>query len=166
MSDSSEIPEVAIPEPQGGKRSRRALVVGLALALVAGAAGFLVTWSGLSDRLVQGWGTAGAPAGGPEDAITFVAIDPVDVAFGSRAGNRRFRFTCALEVREADAARVAQQMPRIRDVLNSYLNAITPEDVEGAAAIARIRAQLLRRIQVVTGADRVRDLLVTEFILT
>jgi flagellar FliL protein len=31
--------------------------------------------------------------------------------------------------------------------------------------MARLRAQMLRRIQVVTGEGRVRDLLITEFVL-
>ncbi len=38
-------------------------------------------------------------------------------------------------------------------------------DLENPAAIQRLRAQMLRRVQVVTGEGRVRDLLVTEFIL-
>jgi flagellar FliL protein len=56
-------------------------------------------------------------------------------------------------------------MPRILDVLNTYLRAVDVRDLEQPAAIARLRAQMLRRIQVVTGEGRVRDLLITEFIL-
>ena len=38
-------------------------------------------------------------------------------------------------------------------------------DIEDPAALARLRAQMLRRIQVVTGEGQVRDLLITEFVL-
>jgi flagellar FliL protein len=56
-------------------------------------------------------------------------------------------------------------MPRILDVLNSYLRAIDVASIEDPQAMARLRAQMLRRIQIVTGEGRVRDLLVTEFVL-
>ena len=56
-------------------------------------------------------------------------------------------------------------MPRIVDVLNTYLRAVEVRDLEEPAAMARLRAQMLRRVQVVTGEGRVRDLLVTEFVL-
>lgn len=161
MSDSTES-----AGDDGRRRPGRALAIGLVLALAAGGAGFYLAWSGRLAAPGEAWGKGAEAAGGQEVSVAFVAVDPVDVAFGPPAGNRRFRFTCALEVLEGDAGGVALLMPRVRDVLNSYLNALTPEDVEDPAAIMRIRAQLLRRIQIVTGANRVRDLLVTEFILT
>ena len=38
-------------------------------------------------------------------------------------------------------------------------------ELEDPAALVRLRAQILRRLQIVTGEGRVRDLLVTEFVL-
>jgi flagellar FliL protein len=64
----------------------------------------------------------------------------------------------------AQAEEVARQMPRIVDVLNTYLRALDLPDLEEPAALTRIRAQMLRRIRLVVGADRVNDLLVMEFI--
>jgi flagellar FliL protein len=64
-----------------------------------------------------------------------------------------------------DAATVAALMPRVLDVLNTYLRAVQARDIEDPAALARLRAQMLRRIQVVTGDGQVRDLLITEFVL-
>jgi hypothetical protein len=55
--------------------------------------------------------------------------------------------------------------PRILDVLNSYLRAIDTAAIEDPQAMARLRAQMLRRVQIVTGEGRVRDLLITEFVL-
>jgi flagellar FliL protein len=51
------------------------------------------------------------------------------------------------------------------DVLNGYLRALEPREIEDPAALMRIRAQMLRRVQVVAGGDRVRDLLVMEFVV-
>ena len=56
-------------------------------------------------------------------------------------------------------------MPRVIDVLNSYLRALEIGDIADAAALVRLRAQMLRRIQIVTGAGRVNDLLIMEFVL-
>lgn len=56
-------------------------------------------------------------------------------------------------------------MPRIADVLNTYLRAVEVRDLEAPAATVWLRAQMLRRIQVVAGEGRVRDLLITEFVL-
>jgi flagellar FliL protein len=56
-------------------------------------------------------------------------------------------------------------MPRILDVLNGYLRAIDIAQLEDPSALLRIRAHMLRRIQIVTGEGRVRDLLITEFVL-
>lgn len=50
-------------------------------------------------------------------------------------------------------------------MLNGYLRAIAVSEIEDPAGLVRLRAQLLRRIQIVTGEGRVRDLLVTEFVL-
>ena len=47
----------------------------------------------------------------------------------------------------------------------SYLRAIDTASIEDPHAMARLRAQMLRRIQIVVGEGRVRDLLITEFVL-
>jgi flagellar protein FliL len=70
-----------------------------------------------------------------------------------------------LEVSGPHSAEVTLLKPRILDVLNSYLRAVEVAELEDPSALVRIRAQMLRRIQIVTGEGRVRDLLITEFVL-
>jgi len=55
-------------------------------------------------------------------------------------------------------------MPRIMDVLNIYLRALDPPELEEPAALLRLRAQMLRRVQIVTGPGLVNDLLIIEFV--
>ena len=81
------------------------------------------------------------------------------------ASARHLRFAGQLEVTPEHAAEVSGLMPRVLDVLNTYLRAVEVRDLEEPAALARLRAQMLRRIQVVTGEGRVRDLLIAEFVL-
>jgi flagellar FliL protein len=87
------------------------------------------------------------------------------ISLGDAAGSRHLRFTAQVEVAEASEADVTLLAPRIMDVLNSYLRAIEISAIEDPKAMAKLRAQMLRRIQIVTGEGRVRDLLITEFVL-
>jgi flagellar protein FliL len=147
--------------PEG--KSRLPILIGAVLALVLGGGGFYAAYAGL----ILG---AHADAGHPGDMaalpdIAFVPVDPVVVSLGDVAANRHLKFTSQLEVETARAAEVTLLLPRILDVMNSYLGAVDPQTLEGNSAIVRVWAQLLRRIQIVTGEGRVRDLLITEFVL-
>lgn len=159
-------------EQASAQKSKKPLILGLLLAVVLGAAGFYATWSGL---IPVGGGEAKAEAdanGGGHGAATsplpdiaFVAVDPVVVSLGPSATAEHLKMAAQLEVGAAYASEVQYLMPRILDVLNGYLRAIDVAEIEDPAALVRIRAQLLRRIQIVTGEGRVRDLLITEFVL-
>ena len=49
--------------------------------------------------------------------------------------------------------------------IDALQRSCTERELEDPAALVRIRAHLLRRIQIVTGEGRVRDLLISEFVL-
>jgi flagellar FliL protein len=145
------------------KRSKKPLLIGVLLALVLGGAGFFAVWSGLILGQSDHAETEAAP--GPLQGIAFVPLDTMVVSLGADSGSRHLRFTAQVEVVEGAAADVTLLKPRILDVLNSYLRAIDTASIENPQAMARLRAQMLRRVQIVTGEGRVRDLLITEFVL-
>jgi flagellar protein FliL len=151
--------------PPAAKRSKKPLLFGLLLALVMGGGGFYTAFSGmiLGAMHEESAGPATEVAALPD--IAFVPVDSVIVALAPGAGNRHLKFTAQVEVESAYVADVTLLLPRILDVFNSYLSAVDPLSLEDSAAIVRVRAQLLRRIQVVVGEGRVRDLLITEFVL-
>ena len=99
------------------------------------------------------------------DGVAFVAMDPIMISLAPGSSARHLRFAGQLEVTPEHVAEVAGLMPRVLDVLNTYLRAVEVRDLEAPASLARLRAQMLRRIQVVTGEGRVRDLLISEFVL-
>lgn len=146
------------------KRSKKPLIIGLILALLLGGGGFYATWSGLILGPDDHHASAEAEVGALPD-IAFVPVDPLVITLGSGAAVRHLRFTSQIEVAAPHAAEVQMLLPRIVDVLNGYMRAIDVAQLEDPAALVRIRAHLLRRIQIVTGEGRVRDLLVTEFVL-
>lgn len=157
MSDATQ------PEDAPAGRSKMPLIIGLVLALLLGGGGFFVTSSGL-----VGGQTAETDSDPPEDLpeIAFLPVAPVTISVPGSASESHLRFTAQLEVVSAHAGEVEMLMPRIVDVLNGYLRAVEPASLQEAGALIRIRAQLLRRIQIVTGEGRVRDLLVTEFLFS
>ena len=146
------------------KRSKKPLLIGLVLALLLGGGGFYATYSGL----ILGSGEEHATTEevpGPLKGVAFVPLETMVISLGPDSGSRHLRFTAQLEVVDTAATDVTTLTPRILDVINSYLRAIDTASIEDPHAMARLRAQMLRRIQVVTGEGRVRDLLITEFVL-
>lgn len=154
--------ETADPPAPARGAGLRPILAGAGLALLLGGAGFYATWSGL---LLAGSGgqADAAPAALPD--VAFLPLDPVVVSLNGAGDGRHLRFVAQLEVAAPHAGDVSHLTPRILDVLNGYLRAVDPVTLQQAGALVTIRAQLLRRIQIVTGEGRVRDLLVTEFVL-
>lgn len=161
MSEAEE-PQEAAPK----KKSKKPLIIGLVLAFALGGGGFYATWSGMI--LGTGEDHAAAGEGGeitPLPDIAFVPVEPLVVSIGPGENGRHLRFSSQLEVTGGHSEEVTTLLPRIVDVMNGYLRAIDIQEFDDPAALVRMRAQLLRRIQIVTGDGRVRDLLVTEFVL-
>ncbi len=149
--------------------SKRPFLVGLVLAILGGGGGFFAVQSGLI-------GSAGpdpaedAKAVAPDEdkslSVAFVAIDPLVISLPSAGGRTHLRFAAQLEVPPDYAAEVEAIRPRIVDVLNGYLRAIDIATLEDPVTLTRLRAQMLRRIQVIAGPGRVKDLLIMEFVLS
>ena len=150
------------------KKSKLPLILGLVLAIAGGGGGFYAVYSGL---LLGGESHAETEEHeAPEMIIdmpdvAFVPIEPLVVSLGSGSAGSHLRFRAQLEVGAAYKEEVELLMPRVVDVLNSYLRALDPGDLESNSVLVRLRAQMLRRVQIVTGGDRVSDLLIMEFVL-
>ena len=158
MADAEE------PQDVAPKKSKKPLIIGLILAILFGGGGFYATYSGM---ILGGGDHAGQKAESVEPLpdIAFVAVEPLVISLGDAASERYLRFTSQLEVNGPLVPDVTLLLPRIIDVMNGYLRAIDPASLDTPATMVQIRAQLLRRIQMVTGEGRVRDLLITEFVL-
>ena len=144
------------------KASKLPLLAGVVLAAALAAGGFFAVYSG---AILGPSKHAVDPPGIPVVELAFVPVDPLIVSLPQGAHASHLRFTAQLEVTKGQAEAVIALMPRILDVLNSYLRAVDTTDIENPEALVRLRAQMLRRVQLVTGDGRVRDLLITEFVL-
>lgn len=158
------------------KASKKPLLIGVVLALVGAGSGYLAVSSGM---ISIGRSVEEAPEKAEKaekmmlldgqktelSDIAFVPLDPIIVSLNHRSNVQHLRFRAQLEVNSEYESEVSRLSPRIMDVLNSYLRAIDFSDIDDSLALTRLRAQMLRRIQIVTGRGRVRDLLIMEFVL-
>ena len=163
--------DATVDAPAEGKKSAKMpLIIGAVLAVLGGAGGFFVVQM---DPLGLFAEKAHAAEGGkdgvyhdptPLGDVRFVDVPPIIIGLGPSSG-RTLRFRASLEVPADHADSVSSIVPRVQDVLNSYLRALEPADFEAPGALIRLRSQLLRRVKLVAGDDHVRDLLVLEFIV-
>ncbi len=168
-------------EEKPKKGGKKGLLMGVVGAIVLGAGGFYATYSGLilgpkgdsetadsdhgaSEPADDGHG-GGAVSSGNLPDIMFIEMEPLIISLGNSANAKFLRFSAQLDVDPAYADEIILVMPRITDALNTYLRAVSEEELARPSSFDRLRAQMLRRIQVVTGQGKVRDLLITEFIL-
>lgn len=151
------------------KKGGKGMLIGLVGAVVLGGGAFFAAYSGMLP--IGGGGNddqhqeATPQALVATSPVTFVPIDDLVVSLGPDARATHLQFGAELEVEPGAAEEIANLMPRILDVLNTYLRAVEESELESPSAMLRLRAQMLRRVQIVTGEGKVKDLLVTEFVL-
>lgn len=178
MSDAA-----ANPEEVPAKSGKKSLILAVVLALVGAGGGFYAVSSGLiltgqptsdgsqvkdgSEDKMTAHDSPGIHAEMPTniDDIAFVEVDQITISLSEGQAVRHLRFRAQLEINADYKHDVVTVLPRVTDVMNSYLRAIELDDLTGPLALIRLRAQLLRRIQLVTGKGQVKDLLIMEFVL-
>ena len=148
------------------KKSKLPLILGVILMLGGGGGAFFAVSTGM----IGGGGHAEEgheemAEAAPLEPVAFVPLDPIIIAVRSEGRAAHLRFKAELEVQPGRQEEVSVLMPRILDVLNTYLRAVDVGEMERPSALLSLRAQMLRRIQIVTGEGRVKDLLVTEFVV-
>lgn len=144
------------------KRRKR----GLILAIILSAAGAVAGYFGVSSGVIPIRAfSSHAPDGFESPDIAFVEIDPIMISLSGGQSIQQLRFRAQLEVDTAAKQEVETLLPRVTDVLNGYLRALQLEDLLDPLALTRLRGHMLRRVQVVVGRERVRDLLIMEFVL-
>lgn len=112
-----------------------------------------------------------APAETPEIVeeksadFNFVPIEVITISLPPQSGARLLRVAGQIEVADTSHPEMMRMQPRFIDLINTYLHAVDIDDLRQPAALIRLRAQILRRLQMIAGEGHVRDFLITEFIL-
>ncbi|MFN4057300.1 MAG: flagellar basal body-associated protein FliL [Roseinatronobacter sp.] len=148
-------------EPNAKKRRLLPMLIGMIGGVALGAGGFFAAYSG---KLPSG--QSATPSSKSVADFAFVALDPIMVSLTPNSNARLLRFSAQFEVAPASVADVERLRPRLIDMINLYLRAVEPAELNDPAALLRLRAQLLRRAQIIAGDGHIRDILITEFVLT
>ena len=153
--DDEQVDGEEPPKKKGG------LLIGLVLAILAGGGAFAFT----SGMLGGGDKAAVKKPTMISDGLAFVPVEPMTVAIGNPSDHRYLRFRAELEVGEDAKDDITKMLPRVVDVLNTYLQSLEMADIEDPSALLTLRSQMRRRVDLVVGGDRVHDLLVMEFVV-
>lgn len=149
-------------EPEARKRNRlMGGIVGLLLMCLAGAGTYLVT----SGRLSSGNSAETKSKDGAFSDVGFIPLQPLTVAIGASSDRRFLRFRGELEVDKRFQAEIETLIPRVIDVLNTYLQSLELKEIESPSSLLALRSQMRRRVDLVVGGDRVKDLLIMEFVV-
>ena len=159
------------------KGKSKLLLAACVLALLAGGGGFYAVYSGLlvlpfiggsegeRDTAAAGHGGEAADYAHPFEPGVFVHLDPLIISLGPQSRSEHLKVTLAVEVGPGREAEVEAVKPRVMDILNGFLRAVDEREFELPRSMERLRAQMLRRVKLVTPEGAVRDLLIQEFVL-
>lgn len=163
MSQNPDEPTVD-PENPPKKNSLKPILIGVLGALALGGGGFYAVYSGLilSDEPKP---AAAAASTENRPAPLYMPIEQLTLSLATPGASQHLRLSAHIEVADGRLPEAEQFRPRFLSVMNTYLRAIEPRDLEDPTILIRLRAQLLRRLQMVAGEDLINDFLITEFIL-
>lgn len=167
---SAKNPEAA--DRKGGKRRLLLLLALLPLLLAGSVAGawFLIPGAAEALRQVAGLQSRGeeatAEALPPPGKPSFFEFPEMTLSLPNGGRPRQLRLKLAVEI-AGDPALVQPDLlsPRIYDSLVLYLRTLRDGEMEGALAMDRLRGDLHRRLELVLGPGRVRDVLITGFVV-
>jgi flagellar protein FliL len=155
-------------EEGGGKKKMSGKVIVLFIALPA-----LVVIGGIVGGLfafgILGGGEEQADMAMVEEAEppVFYEMPEFLVNISTDSGPTRYlKMRVSLEIPSTDILdEIELLMPRVVDGFQVYLRELRPEDLEGSAAIVRMKEELLRRLNLAVEPHEVRDVLFKEVIV-
>ncbi len=165
MSDIDDSATAQEEAPRRGMGKLGWIITG-AVALLLGGGGFYGTYAGALDAILHPAGPEAAGHGDMAALPHFVELDPLMVSVGGAGSIRQLRFRAFLQMTGDAGPDVAALQPRILDIFATYLRAISVDRLEDPTSLLHLRAQLLRRVQLLVGPDVIDDLLIIDFVIT
>lgn len=109
---------------------------------------------------------AGKVAAGP-DGVTFYTLPDMIVNIQSADGRPTYlKLRLTLEMKDASVASHLQaEAPRMQDMFQSFLRELRPEDLAGSAGSYQLRAEILRRVNLIAAPGKVDAVLIEEMLV-
>lgn len=164
-------PDAESDATEGSGKSGSSLIFQIIMVLVVGAASFAAVFLLPRDEPAS---TEHGSEHGSEHAdaepeldlapdTTFLELTPLTL---SLSDNRRtLKIGITLEVISGEEGYIDPDDPKIRDAFMGYLRSLRTEQLEDAAFMAQMRAQLLRRAEVILGPGKIHGILITDFLV-
>ena len=124
-----------------------------------------------------GGGHGGGKEGEADPALGVISEGPDGVTFytlpdmvmniqsdGPRPANMKLKLT--LEMQDAEVAtHLQEEMPRLQDMFTSFMRELRPEDLSGSAGTYQLRAEILRRVNLIAAPGKVDAVLIEEMLV-
>ncbi|MGH7021194.1 MAG: flagellar basal body-associated FliL family protein, partial [Brevundimonas sp.] len=109
---------------------------------------------------------AGKIAAGP-DGVTFYTLPDMIVNIQSADGRPTYlKLKLTLEMKDAALATHLQgEAPRMQDMFQGFLRELRPEDLAGSAGSYQLRAEILRRVNLIAAPGKVDAVLIEEMLV-
>lgn len=165
--DSDGKPEEA-GKGGGGLKQKMPLIAGGAVAvllLVGGGVAFMMGWIGGGEEE----GLPPASAVSESDATPSVYFDMPEIVVNLASGRDRpqyLKLKVALEAEsQAYIDALQPKLPRVQDMFLIYLREMRRSDLEGSAAVYRLKQELARRINIAIYPASIKRVLFKEMIV-
>jgi flagellar FliL protein len=108
----------------------------------------------------------GKIAAGP-DGVTFFTLPDMIVNIQSTNGRPTYlKLRLTLEMKDASVASHLQaEAPRLQDMFQGFLRELRPEDLAGSAGSFQLRAEILRRVNLIAAPGKVDAVLIEEMLV-
>ncbi|HZV85579.1 MAG TPA: flagellar basal body-associated FliL family protein [Brevundimonas sp.] len=108
----------------------------------------------------------GVIAEGP-DGVTFFTLPDMVVNIQAADGRPTYlKLKLTLETKDAHVAEQLQgEMPRMQDMFQGFLRELRPEDLAGSAGSFQLRAEILRRVNLLAAPGKVDAVLIEEMLV-
>ncbi len=152
--------------PAKGGKKKLLLIAAPVVVLVAAGAGLWFT--GILPSML-GMGAKPPPPAMAEGAKPTVFVELPEIVSNLNSGARRPSFVkmkVKLELAKADDQPVVMaQMPRVMDLVQTYLRETRPEELRGAEGTWRLRRELVARADLAVAPAHISDVLFTEMLV-
>lgn len=101
------------------------------------------------------------------DGVTFYTLPDLLVNIQSDTGRPSYlKLKLTLEMHDAElAAHLQEEMPRMQDMFQGFLRELRPEDLAGSAGSFQLRAEILRRVNLIAAPGKVDAVLIEEMLV-
>ena len=168
---TAEIADLGVDEPKGKSKKKLIIMILLPLLVLGAVAGGLV-FMGIVKLPGGGDAHAEETHAEPEKhaepkALVFFEVPDMLVNLSSTGKRTNYlKIRVSLELAKAeDAAILQERAPRLIDNFQSYLRELRISDLQGSAGLARLREELLRRVNAAVEPVKVRDVLFREMLV-